>query len=210
MMQIVVRPNGRVQRDGPSPAQQAQQAAIDELSASLASTAARIQKLVADGAEQTQAGRNELSEARREMAETAMQLRELADAQRQSALQEAMDGGGRVVFGRGVTGVGRSTSGTQSGNDIPDLPPGIVDVSMLFFVCMAAAIILTPLMRAFGRIIERRAAPPQRLSPDIEQQLTRMEQAIETVALEVERVSEGQRYATKLLTERERLPELRS
>lgn len=209
-MQIVVRPNGRVQRDGPSPAQQAQQAAIDELSASLASTAARIQKLVADGAEQTQAGRNELSEARREMAETAMQLRELADAQRQSALQEAMDGGGRVVFGRGVTGVGRSTSGTPSGNDIPDLPPGIVDVSMLFFVCMAAAIILTPLMRAFGRIIERRAAPPQRLSPDIEQQLTRMEQAIETVALEVERVSEGQRYATKLLTERERLPELRS
>ena len=81
---------------------------------------------------------------------------------------------------------------------------------MLFIICMAAAIILTPLMRAFGRIIERRAEPPARLAPEIQSQLVRMEQAIDAIAVEVERVSEGQRFATRLLSEREKVGGLRS
>jgi hypothetical protein len=38
--------------------------------------------------------------------------------------------------------------------------------------------------------------------------LERMEQAIDSVAIEVERISEGQRFTTKLLSERGREPSL--
>ena len=35
-----------------------------------------------------------------------------------------------------------------------------------------------------------------------DERMTRLEQAVESIALEVERISEGQRFTTKLLTER--------
>lgn len=60
-----------------------------------------------------------------------------------------------------------------------------------------------PLVRAYIRKQER----TQTLSPgDVErdQRLARIESAIETMAVEVERISEGQRFVTKLLAERER------
>lgn len=41
-----------------------------------------------------------------------------------------------------------------------------------------------------------------------DQRLARVEQAVESIAIEIERISEGQRYVTKLLNERvELLPE---
>ena len=40
------------------------------------------------------------------------------------------------------------------------------------------------------------------LPPEVTARLERMEQAIESIAIEVERISEGQRFTTKLLAER--------
>lgn len=39
---------------------------------------------------------------------------------------------------------------------------------------------------------------------DVEARLARIEQSIEAVALEIERISEGQRFTTKLLSESHR------
>jgi hypothetical protein len=47
-----------------------------------------------------------------------------------------------------------------------------------------------------------RAAAPTQLPADVTQRLSRMETAIESVAVEVERISEGQRFTTRLLSER--------
>jgi hypothetical protein len=44
------------------------------------------------------------------------------------------------------------------------------------------------------------------LSADSEQRLIRIEQSIDAIALEIERVSEGQRFVTKLLSESQHLP----
>ncbi|MEO6526481.1 MAG: hypothetical protein ABIP93_07645 [Gemmatimonadaceae bacterium] len=38
--------------------------------------------------------------------------------------------------------------------------------------------------------------------PEQDDRLARLEQAVEAIAIEVERISEGQRFTTKLLTER--------
>ncbi len=59
-----------------------------------------------------------------------------------------------------------------------------------------------PIARAIGRKIDR--APSQAPLPgDLTMRLERMEQAIESIAIEVERISEGQRFTTKLLSERQ-------
>ena len=46
------------------------------------------------------------------------------------------------------------------------------------------------------------------LSPEVVQRLERMEQAIDAISVEVERISEGQRFVTRLLSERAQAPAL--
>jgi hypothetical protein len=59
-----------------------------------------------------------------------------------------------------------------------------------------------PLARAFARRIEGGRSAASSISPDLSERLDRIERAVESVALEVERISEGQRFVTKLMTER--------
>ena len=54
------------------------------------------------------------------------------------------------------------------------------------------------------RIAARRERKPvgQAVPLEVTARLERIEQAIDSIAIEVERISEGQRFTTKLLTER--------
>ena len=68
---------------------------------------------------------------------------------------------------------------------------------------MATAIILAiglPVARAYSRRVDADAKNP-RVPPEVSSRLERMEQALEAVAIEVERISEGQRFTTRLLSE---------
>jgi hypothetical protein len=67
----------------------------------------------------------------------------------------------------------------------------------------AAAIMLAigvPLTRAYVRRMDADSKQP-RIPTDVAQRLARMEQTLEAVAIEVERISEGQRFTTRLLSE---------
>ncbi|HEX3533854.1 MAG TPA: hypothetical protein VHT23_06510 [Gemmatimonadaceae bacterium] len=67
----------------------------------------------------------------------------------------------------------------------------------------ATAIVLAvgvPLARAYSRRMDAQAKNPQ-IPSEVAARLERMEQAIDSVAVEVERISEGQRFTTKLLSE---------
>jgi hypothetical protein len=55
--------------------------------------------------------------------------------------------------------------------------------------------------------MDRESLQPK-VPPEVMSRLERMEQAIDSVAIEVERISEGQRFTTKLLSERGREPSL--
>ena len=57
-----------------------------------------------------------------------------------------------------------------------------------------------PLARAYARKMDSDGRNP-RVPPEVTGRLERIEQAIEAVAIEVERISEGQRFTTKLLSE---------
>ena len=68
---------------------------------------------------------------------------------------------------------------------------------------MATAIILAigiPLARAFARQMDSNSKAP-RIPTEVVQRLERMEQTLDAVAIEIERITEGQRFTTKLLAE---------
>jgi hypothetical protein len=71
------------------------------------------------------------------------------------------------------------------------------------FGAFATAIILAigvPLARAYTRRMDSESRNP-RVPSEVTQRLERMEQTLEAVAIEVERITEGQRFTTKLLSE---------
>jgi len=83
-------------------------------------------------------------------------------------------------------------------------------VPVVLFICMAATAIGLPVAKAYARRLDRGPSEPS-IPPELQSRLERMEQALDSIAIEVERISEGQRFTTKLLAERskadEKLPE---
>jgi hypothetical protein len=78
-------------------------------------------------------------------------------------------------------------------------PEGAYVVGTIFMF-----VFLLPISIAFARRIWRRSAAVVTSFPrEIADRLTRMEQAVEATAVEVERIGEGQRFLTRLFTEGE-------
>jgi hypothetical protein len=87
-----------------------------------------------------------------------------------------------------------------------DIVPIVAIISMFVFA---------PIAFSIARFFWRRGSPPNRVAaPDhaTQQKLEHLQQAVDTIAIEIERISEGQRFVTRLLNERtlsagkERLP----
>jgi hypothetical protein len=69
-------------------------------------------------------------------------------------------------------------------------------------VSIVSLFMLLPLSIGWARRISRRAPEPAPISREVATRLERIEQAVDTIAVEVERISEGQRFVTKLMIER--------
>lgn len=69
-------------------------------------------------------------------------------------------------------------------------------IPITFFI--AAAAVALPFARAYARRIEQGERGAQ-ISSEVKQRLERMEQAIDSIAVEVERISDGRRFTTTLL-----------
>ena len=78
------------------------------------------------------------------------------------------------------------------------IPPQAVDISIAFFIMVAVILIGWPLARAMGRRLERRADVPPMPDAAMSGQLQRIEQAVEAMSIEIERISESQRFLAKL------------
>ena len=111
---------------------------------------------------------------------------------------------GQIAYGEAriaqKEGVPMGTTTSPAGSFIRSIDPDI-------FVPMSALLLMVlglPVSIAWARRIMRGkqqvAAPP--LPPDFTSRFENIERAIDAVAIEVERVSEGQRFVTKILAER--------
>ena len=79
-------------------------------------------------------------------------------------------------------------------------------IPLTLFTMIPIVIIFAPIARAIAKRIERGPSDSSNALPnDVTARLDRMEQAIDAIAVEVERISEGQRFTSKLLAGR---PEL--
>ena len=156
--------------------------------------AEQIRENVAQQREAVQAAREAQQAAREAAAEAARAAREAAQDIRVIRIPEAPPQPGQrpeiIVQPRGPWDQNRT------------IPREVVDVVGMLTFATAAVLILRPLMRAFANRFERRGAPAAALPPEVTAHMERLEQAVEAVAIEVERISEGQRYTTKLLAER--------
>jgi hypothetical protein len=84
------------------------------------------------------------------------------------------------------------------------MPPEVVEIVKMFFTTVAVVALGIPIIRAFTRRFERGPQLPPAPSPDVVARLERIEQSIEAVAVEVERIAEAQRFSAKLAAEQAR------
>ncbi len=84
----------------------------------------------------------------------------------------------------------------------PDIPPEVVPIIGIIFGSIALMVIVSPIVRGLMRFIERRQDRNLVHGPAVAQQLAQLQQSIDTLAIEVERISEAQRYQSKLMAER--------
>ena len=86
-----------------------------------------------------------------------------------------------------------------------DFDPAVIGtfIPIVALVVAGAVAIFAPLARAHARRLDRQT--PQ-IPAHVSARLERIDQSLEAIALEVERISEGQRFTTKLLAERSPTP----
>ena len=89
-----------------------------------------------------------------------------------------------------------------------DRPFGPLDADQITGISIVFVIfVLFPLALAMARLMWKRATSPRAPRSTVDsERLERVEHAVETIAIEVERVSEGQRFVTKLLAQPNGLP----
>ena len=130
--------------------------------------------------------------------EDAQRIREETQRIREQVLQEVRVGRGQ---GRGEQVIVVPPTPPWQRNQIP---PQAVELVTMFIVAVVIVIVGLPIARAVGRWIDRRGlATP--VSPELAAQMTRIEQAVDTMSVEVERISEAQRFQAKLLSDREQV-----
>ena len=90
------------------------------------------------------------------------------------------------------------------------IPARSIDPSTLLLVAVTLGV--TVLLAAWfrERRLSRNADSRDQLSANVDDRLTRIEQTLESVAIEIERIGEMERFATKLLASRQAEMELRS
>lgn len=142
--------------------------------------------------------------SREQLRQEILEAAQAAQAAAREAAQKASEEGGRVMVVPGPPlPPGTPVIGTPRFGD-NRIPDGAESISIAFFVMIAAIIIGFPIMRAIARRIERGTPVAAPIPVEVRNQLEQISQSVDAIALEVERISEGQRFTSKMLAERNR------
>lgn len=99
-----------------------------------------------------------------------------------------------------VAGGGSGSTVPGTGDNAPyGLSPGNVTAMSIVFTLF----VLFPLALSASRLLWRRATRTARPPNEPDPRLERVEQAVDAIAVEIERISEGQRFVTQLMTHAE-------
>ena len=134
--------------------------------------------------------------------EEAQQIREQAQRIREQVAQQIRIEQGQGPQGQGPGGVIVVPRPAPWANNA--IPPQAVDIVTMLVIATVICIVGLPIARAIGRWIDRRGLPSP-VSADFAAQMNRIEQAVDSMSVEVERISEAQRFQAKLLSDREKV-----
>lgn len=105
-----------------------------------------------------------------------------------------------AITGRQLSATPLEISSSGESGDAGDIPENVAIISVTFI-----GLILFPLAIVLARNLWKRGSikkvAPQQLAGDAGQRLERLEQGMDAIAIEIERVAEGQRFVTRLLSE---------
>jgi len=73
-------------------------------------------------------------------------------------------------------------------------------IPIVLFIMIGLSFVLRPIATALGRRLDKQP-PRSAIPPEVVGRLERIEQAVDAISIEVERISEGQRFTTQLLSE---------
>ena len=158
-----------------------------------------------DAQQQVRDAQQRVRDAQQEIRDAQQQMREARTNDQRGAANQALAGAQQSLREaeealRAVQQQTRDVPFVYTGqppNDRPVIPGEAVDIAIGFFVTCAVIIVGWPISRALGRRFERRGAQPA-LESGMSEQLQRIEQSVEAIAIEVERISESQRFLAKL------------
>jgi hypothetical protein len=160
---------------------------------------------------------NQLSSAANRREELVEELRTMPPSAQQGVLERIAVLDKRLVqlesdiaeSGRLLTSAGGLPGGTLQ---LPDrgfrMDPGEVGK----VASLVTIFVLAPMAFAIARAVWRRSSVPKRPAhdPEMTSRLERLEQAVDAIAIEVERVGESQRYQARVLSEAQLMPALGS
>ena len=120
--------------------------------------------------------------------------------QRIMTIEAAIAENGRLLA-MAPPSVSRETNASTA--PAPPNPLGLSSGQITAISIVGTIFVLFPLAIAMARNIWRRGTrhAPAPQSPESAQRMERLEQAVDAIAIEVERISEGQRFVTRILTE---------
>jgi hypothetical protein len=105
-----------------------------------------------------------------------------------------------------IDGANPGALGTSSSRGIEgfnDIPPNVYSLAQGAIISFAVVLVAFPVFGFLKALVNRRAVNQQALpSRDTTDRLQRIEAAVEAMSEQVERISEGQRFVTKVLAER--------
>ncbi|MGH7648462.1 MAG: hypothetical protein ACREND_10120, partial [Gemmatimonadaceae bacterium] len=89
----------------------------------------------------------------------------------------------------------------------PGMGARVEHIAIEFFVMIVAIFFVVPIARAFARRIDKKPMPSP-LDKPLSEQLQRIENSVDSMAIEIERISEAQRYMARLQSDRSASPSL--
>jgi hypothetical protein len=175
-----------------------------------AAQAAQARGVAAQARGEAAQARAEAAQARAEAAADAKEAAaDAREAVQETSVQAGGDGsvitivkdGKTITLNNASPDVLAQALGIPAAPPFPELPSNDGAYAVGVTGILATAVVVIYGIRSWSKA-KLRGATPAQLPADVTQRLARMETAIESVAVEVERISEGQRFTTRLLSER--------
>jgi hypothetical protein len=114
-------------------------------------------------------------------------------------LESDIEENGRALASPSATMLASQRADSWTGDGRSNVTEHATPIIIVFTI-----FVLMPIAVSFSRLLWKRSGQPPRaaaIPAETVQRLERMEQSMDAIAIEVERVSEGQRFVTRLLSE---------